>query len=60
MTNFIAAAVIVAIVGAAAAYIIREKRRGVKCVGCPYAKTCGAKTASPCSGSCSCHQPEGK
>ncbi len=30
------------------AYLIRGKRRGQKCVGCPYAKECGSK----CKGSC--------
>ena len=30
-------------------YLTRAKKRGEKCVGCPYAKQCGNK----CSGSCS-------
>lgn len=29
-------------------YLTRAKKRGEKCVGCPYAKQCGSK----CSGSC--------
>lgn len=33
--------VIVLIVGAAALYIYKEKKKGVKCIGCPYAKQCG-------------------
>ena len=41
--DYIAIAVIVLIVGAAAFYIIRAKKRGEKCVGCPYAKQCGGK-----------------
>jgi len=41
--------VIALIVGAAVFYIIRAKRRGEKCVGCPYAKQCGKK----CDGTCS-------
>ena len=32
--------VIVLIVGIAIAYIRREKKKGVKCVGCPDAGTC--------------------
>lgn len=40
MVNFIFAAIIIAIVGLAVAYIVREKKRGVKCVGCPMAGTC--------------------
>ena len=31
---------IVLIIGAAVAYIVRAKRRGQKCIGCPYAKSC--------------------
>lgn len=35
-------AVVVLIVGGAAAYVIRAKKRGVKCVGCPHSKECGS------------------
>ena len=35
MTNAIAIAVIVLIIGAALAYIIKEKKRGKRCIGCP-------------------------
>ena len=43
IVDYIAIAVIVLIVGAAAFYIIRAKKRGQKCVGCPYSKQCGKK-----------------
>ena len=43
ITDYIAIAAIVLIVGAAIFYIIRAKRRGEKCVGCPYAKQCSSK-----------------
>lgn len=43
MINAIVILVIVAIVGAAVAYIIREKKRGAKCIGCPYAKQCAER-----------------
>lgn len=39
---------ILIIVGGALFYIIRAKKRGQKCIGCPYAKQC----AGNCSGSC--------
>lgn len=39
--DYIAIAVIALIIGAAVFYIIRAKRRGSKCVGCPYADQCG-------------------
>ena len=28
-------------VGLAAFYIVRAKKKGQKCIGCPYAKKCG-------------------
>jgi len=46
MESFIVALVILAIVGLAAGYVYREKKKGVKCVGCPYAKECAAKRSS--------------
>ncbi len=48
IVDYIAIAVIVLIVGAAAFYIIRAKRRGQKCVGCPYSKQCGKKCSCGC------------
>lgn len=35
MTDFIVIAIIVVIVGLALRYIIRSRKRGVKCIGCP-------------------------
>jgi len=61
MTNFIVILIVVVIVGAAVIYIVREKKRGVKCIGCPSASTCpnsGRCTGSCDSGEkteCSCH-----
>ena len=52
MTDIIMFAVIAAVVGAAVLYICREKKRGTKCIGCPYGKQC--------SGSCSgCGEEKG-
>ena len=49
MGNIIAVLVLVLIVGGAALYVYRAKKRGVKCVGCPEGGCSG------CSGSCGCH-----
>ena len=46
MENYIIIAIVLIIVGLAVAYIIREKKKGAKCIGCPYAKECGSKTCS--------------
>lgn len=35
--------IIVLAVGAALAYIKKERKRGIKCIGCPYAESCGKK-----------------
>ena len=64
MTNFIVILIVIAIVGAAVAYIIREKKRGVKCIGCPAAGSCpnSGKCMGNCSDNtgaqCSCHTKE--
>ena len=37
--NIIAIVIIVAVIGLAVAYIFKAKKRGQKCIGCPYAKS---------------------
>lgn len=39
--NLIIIAILLVIVAAIIFYIVREKKRGSKCIGCPYAKNCG-------------------
>lgn len=57
-TDIVALLVVLACVGAAVAFIVREKRRGVKCVGCTVDKSCAQKQkaamAAGESGCCSC------
>ena len=53
MTDFIVGLVLVVLVGAAIAYIVKEKKKGTVCIGCPAAGTCGAKKR-PGSAGCSC------
>ncbi len=43
MENIIIIAILVVIIGGAVGYIIRSKRKGNKCIGCPYADSCGKK-----------------
>ena len=45
--EIIALAAITLPVGGAVFYIIKSKRSGTKCIGCPYADKCTA---------CSCHK----
>mgnify|MGYP003295560391 CR=1 FL=1 len=48
MTDFILILFLLLVVGAAAFYVIRAKRQGRKCIGCPYAKDLPG-------GTCPCH-----
>ncbi|MBQ2316407.1 MAG: FeoB-associated Cys-rich membrane protein [Clostridia bacterium] len=40
MENFIIILVIAIIIIAAVGYIIRQKKKGKHCIGCPYAENC--------------------
>lgn len=41
--DYIIIAVILVIIGLAVWYIYRAKRKGKKCIGCPYSCSCGSK-----------------
>jgi radical SAM protein with 4Fe4S-binding SPASM domain len=43
MENLIIIAIVLIIAGLAAWYIIKEKKKGAKCIGCPYSKQCNGK-----------------
>lgn len=43
MENFLIIAIVVLVVGLAALYIYKAKKKGKKCIGCPYASKCGGK-----------------
>ncbi len=42
--NIIMIAILAAILGFAIAYIVKAKKNGKQCVGCPYAGECGKKS----------------
>ena len=42
MENIIIIATLVVILGFAIRYIVKSKKNGEKCIGCPNAKTCGS------------------
>ena len=52
--DWIVIAVIVLIIGAASAYIIKAKKSGKKCIGCPNSGICGHAKANDKKGSCGC------
>lgn len=49
MENVIVVLIIIFIVASIIWYLIRQKRKGVKCVGCPYAEQC-SKDKIKCDG----------
>lgn len=53
MVNFLILLIVALIVGGAAGYIYKAKKRGVKCIGCPDGATCGGN----CAGCSSCNHP---
>ena len=40
MTDLIILGILIIIIGAASIYIVKAKRKGVKCIGCPAAGNC--------------------
>ena len=51
MANFIVGGILIITIGAAIIYIVKEKKKGTKCIGCPAACNCSNKS-NGCSG---CH-----
>ena len=49
MENILIIAILLVIVGCAVAYVIKEKKKGVKCIGCPNAKTCSMAQKKKCN-----------
>ena len=47
--NIIAAAVVIAILGSAIAYILRARKKGIQCIGCPNGASCAGQKAGGCS-----------
>lgn len=50
MINVVIVVMLSAIVGAAAAYIVRAKKSGAKCIGCPNAGCCGKRSGASVTG----------
>ena len=56
MVDIILIVLLVGIAAGVIVYLIREKKRGAVCVGCPHAKQC----AKAKSGGCSCGSGTGE
>lgn len=48
MANAIAIVILLAIITGAIVYVIRAKKKGQHCIGCPHAKTCAAARNGGC------------
>ena len=44
MKDLILAVILAVIIGLAIAYIVKQKRKGIKCIGCPDADKCSKST----------------
>lgn len=53
--NIIATVVLIAVLGGAIAYIVKSKKNGKKCIGCPGGCSCDTKQNS-CGSCSSCRQ----
>lgn len=49
MEDLIVLIIIVVIVALAAFYVIKEKKKGNKCIGCPYNCSCSSKNKQKCN-----------
>ncbi len=47
MVDILAFAVLGLIIGGAAGYVYKAKKRGVRCVGCPHSESCGGNCSCP-------------
>lgn len=50
METFIVVVLLLLILGFAVGYIVRAKKKGQKCIGCPYAKSCSGHCSGGCGG----------
>ena len=48
MTNIIAIVLVAAVLGAAVSYIVKAKKSGKKCIGCPGGGSCSGKCGCGC------------
>lgn len=48
MANLIVIVILLVIIGASVSYIIKEKKRGATCIGCPHAGECAKKREGGC------------
>ena len=55
MTDLIIIGILLLIIGAAIVYIVKAKKSGVKCIGCPAGGSCPGKSDGHSECTCGCH-----
>lgn len=55
MTDVILGVILLVIIGAAVIYIVKAKKRGVKCIGCSAGSSCGKHQEASSGCGCGCH-----
>jgi hypothetical protein len=50
MDNYIITGVLVGLFSGIIGFLVKAKRRGDKCIGCPHSRTCGKKEKTDCKG----------
>lgn len=54
LTTLIASISVIAVIGGAIVYIIKEKKKGTKCIGCSAGCSCSSKKNG--NNNCSCNR----
>ena len=55
MEDVIIIVILAVVLGLAALYIYKQKKKGSKCIGCPYGCSCSSKNEGGCCSGSSCH-----
>ena len=58
MTDFIIAAIVLIMIGSAVVYMIKAKKSGAKCIGCPEGCSCSSKSENASGCGCGCHSEQ--
>ena len=59
-TDIVILLILLVIVGSACFYIIKAKRNGEKCIGCPMSKQCSTKNHEQTQCNCGCSSKKNK
>lgn len=60
ITNIIIILVLIGITAAITTYLVRERKKGVQCIGCPYARECAKrKSGRNCGGTSGSNKTNG-